>query len=149
MKYSWHLQMYKIQTKLRGPNKVGGGMKELPFAINGNAKAQTDTRTPTHTKNTRKTCPVTGRGGKQRKATLCSYRKSFWQTLCDSRCIFPINFHLQHWQFASICQLHFDMLQFSSLREYMYIYKRLFCPPLACVSNLWRHLSIKLLRKLN
>lgn len=39
----------------------------------------------------------------------------------------------------SICQLHFDMLQFSSLREDMYIYKRLFSPPLACVSNLWRH----------
>lgn len=34
-------------------------MKELPFAINGKAKAQTDTRTPTHTQNIRKTCPVT------------------------------------------------------------------------------------------
>lgn len=122
MKYSWYLPMYKMQTK----RKVAQSWAEQSRRRNEGASvryqwqcqgANRHTHAHTHTKHAQSQ----NLGGEDEvgheKATLCSYRKSFWQTLCDSRCIFPINFHLQHSKFASFSQLHFDMLQFSSLPD--------------------------------
>lgn len=123
MKYSWYLPMYKIQTKRKvawaeqSRRRNEGASVRYQWQCQG---ANRHTHAHTHTKHTQNMPShriYKGGGGKHRKATLCSYRKSFWQTLCDSRCIFPINFHLQHSKFASFSQLHFDMLQFSSLPD--------------------------------
>lgn len=87
--------------KLRGPSKVGGGMKELPFAINGNAKAQTDTHARTYTYTLKCTvkefCKIQWGMGKQHFAHI---GKVFGKRYAILVAFSPINFHLQHGKFA-------------------------------------------------